>query len=185
MPPFSKKRVAELDAKLPELIEEQGLTHVEAGKILGVSRDWIGSACKRLGLETASTGPRRGERHPEWNGGRILHGRYWYIYSPDHPNATQKGYVAEHRLAMERKLGRYLSRSEVVHHKNANPEDNRLENLEVFQTNAEHLRHELTGRRPNWTAEGFSRMKEAAQRKSIRARQARGGRRRTQTNQKA
>lgn len=46
----------------------------------------------------------------------------------------------EHRHIMEQALGRKLGRYEVVHHKNGDPKDNRLENLEVMPL-AEHSRH--------------------------------------------
>ena len=35
---------------------------------------------------------------------------YWYIYSPYHPHATKKGYVAEHRLIAEKTIGRFFKR---------------------------------------------------------------------------
>jgi hypothetical protein len=38
----------------------------------------------------------------------------------------------EHRVIMEQHLGRRLGRFEVVHHKNGDRQDNRLENLEVM-----------------------------------------------------
>lgn len=39
---------------------------------------------------------------------------------------------AEHRYVMEQHLGVKLASYEVVHHKNRNPQDNRIENLEVM-----------------------------------------------------
>ena len=40
--------------------------------------------------------------------------------------------ILEHRLVMEQIIGRPLSKSERVHHKNGNRQDNRPENLELW-----------------------------------------------------
>jgi hypothetical protein len=87
-----------------------------------------------------------GENNPAWKGGVTYfrkHGNYKpikYVRCPQQflSMARKDGYVMEHRLLMAQMLGRCLERVEVVHHKNHNPQDNRLENLELFPNNREH-----------------------------------------------
>jgi hypothetical protein len=75
-----------------------------------------------------------------WKGGkRLTKFGYIEIYVPNHPNSNANGYVVEHRLIMEKHLGRYLEPYEIVHHKNEIKDDNRLENLQVV-THQEHSR---------------------------------------------
>ena len=64
---------------------------------------------------------------------RCSKGDYWYASIPKHPNSTQKGYVLEHRAIMENKLGRLLTKEEIVHHINGNGKDNREDNLELLK----------------------------------------------------
>ncbi len=83
---------------------------------------------------------RLGSLSPGWKGGRTTNGANGYIliFTPSHPFHTQEGYVLEHRLVMESLLGRYLTPSETVHHRNESPSDNRPCNLHLFATNGKH-----------------------------------------------
>lgn len=65
---------------------------------------------------------------------------YICIYQPHHPFG-KGNYVYEHRLIMEKNIGRFLKKKEVVHHINGNKKDNRIENLQLFASNAEHIKY--------------------------------------------
>ncbi len=151
---FSKSRREKLESQLRPLIEELALQQHAVATRLGVSEEWVHRACKRLGLMTQRTGPRAGEAHPGWKGGTVIRKGYRFVYAPDHPFATKGKRVAEHRLVMESKIGRYLHRTEVVHHIDGNPLNNHPDNLEIFESNAKHLQSELTGKIPAWTDDG-------------------------------
>jgi hypothetical protein len=62
-----------------------------------------------------------------WKGGRFVRGGYVYVW------VAKQAYKAEHRLVMEQKLGRPLRRVEHVHHLNGVRDDNRPENLELWE----------------------------------------------------
>jgi uncharacterized protein (DUF1330 family) len=82
-----------------------------------------------------------GSLNPKWRGGEIGdgHGRV-LIYSPNHPRPSMyKTHVYRYRLVMEKHLGRYLVKGEIVHHKNGIKNDDRIENLELM-TQSEHAR---------------------------------------------
>ena len=79
------------------------------------------------------------EKSSNWKGGKSkdLKG-YILIYQPQHPNSKKSGYILEHRLVMEKYLGRYLQRKEIVHHKNLDKGDNKIENLFLFPNDRLH-----------------------------------------------
>lgn len=131
----------------------------EAARKMGSNRGRVRSILRSMNVSVRpQTIAQRGRWNPSWKGGVILRRGYRFIHKPEHPGANHGGYVAEHRLVMEAKIGRLLDRREVVHHIDSNPLNNAPENLMLFSTNAEHLRYELKGRVPNWSAAGKARM---------------------------
>lgn len=86
-----------------------------------------------------------GNKNGNWKGGKYINQGYVYILMPNHPYAKKNGYVAEHRLVIEKCIGRFISKIESPHHKNKIRNDNRIKNLMLFKNKAIHNKadHEI------------------------------------------
>lgn len=83
---------------------------------------------------------------------------YMLAYVPMHPHAHSDGYVMLHTVLVERKIGRYLYESEVVHHLNHVRDDNRLENLVLMdkkQHMSMHMKQRYAERKANKLCNAF------------------------------
>ncbi len=105
---------------------------------------WVSCKDWQPKYERCKSCSKKGRRSNAWKGGVIIErgnylARYLFPDDPFFPMAKKSGYVFEHRYEMAKYLGRCLTRSEVVHHKNGDRRDNRLENLELVESG----RHEI------------------------------------------
>ncbi len=98
--------------------------------------DWLTEYKIRLTPEqhgSRMSGPKNGN----FVGYKNNHG-YVYIVKRDHPDCSRDGYVMEHRFVVESFIGRFLTRSEQVHHLNYQKADNDLMNLVLFASAKDH-----------------------------------------------
>lgn len=79
---------------------------------------------------------------PTYKTGKVNHRGYILVSGQwDHPHCDHLGRVREHRLVMEKYLGRYLLPEEEVHHKDENPSNNLITNLEVLTNEGHRKKH--------------------------------------------
>lgn len=82
------------------------------------------------------------ENSKTWKGGKHISRGYVIAYAPNHPLALHSKYILEHRLVIEKEIGRFLNRIEKVHHINGIKSDNRPENLMAFINQSSHIKFE-------------------------------------------
>ena len=91
-----------------------------------------------------------GETSPHYKNGEIKDkDGYILILKRNHPH-NRDGYVREHRLIVEKQIGRYLHRFKVCHHINKVTNDNRPHNLMAFKNQSIHRKFEA-GKRTRLT----------------------------------
>lgn len=94
-----------------------------------------------------------GDKNHQWKGGETVHeDGHVLVRSPGHPHVNKNGYVLRSRLVMEKHLGRHLEFGEIVHHKNEDKTDDRIENLRLFPSVGEHVsfHHQEKNRKPRF-----------------------------------
>lgn len=137
----------------------------EIAAVLGTNPRRVRKVLLRLNLPRLPSHSPTGHRNASFAGGRrIDQNGYAHVSAPvDHPYAVLLPhktipYIREHRLVLERQLGRYLLPEEVVDHIDGLTLHNHPDNLRLFASNADHLRVTLGGKVPRWSAAGYGNM---------------------------
>lgn len=87
---------------------------------------------------------------------------YILQYAPTHPHAHQSGCMFQHRLVMERKLGRFLKRTERVHHIDEDVSNNDPDNLKLYESQADHIHEHHLEDAPCYDADTIDLVRSAA-----------------------
>lgn len=132
MSPFDQQVAAIADGILSrtQIAEQLGCTEARVKKALA----------RNPHIPRRRVGPPPGERNPAWVGGRMVDLDGYVLL------ATKPTRISEHRVVMERELGRPLLPGEVVAHIDGITIHNAPANLRLFATNGEHLRATISDR---------------------------------------
>ncbi len=110
--------------------------------VRNITKTDVCKSCALTGLEKNETHKSKiGESNKGKGKGISNNHGYILISSPNHPNKDAYGYVPEHRLVMEKMIGRYLTQEEIIHHIDGNKSNNKPSNLWVFKNRSDHTKH--------------------------------------------
>jgi hypothetical protein len=133
----------------------------DIASVVGLSARYVRKVLTRHGAPQLRRGAQPGRHNHQFVSGRRIHrDGYAVVTAPaNHPYARQRSnrkgkLIAEHRLVMERVLGRYLDPAEIVDHIDGLTLHNAPWNLRLYRSNADHLRDTLSGR-PRWSERGY------------------------------
>jgi hypothetical protein len=126
---------ATVDAMVSRYIVDEW-SQQRIGEVFAVSQPVVSRILELAGVQMRHGAS--GAAHGNWKGGRFVVSGYVFVrvYSDDpfYEMANRNGYVLEHRLVMAQHLGRPLTRSETVHHKNNQDTlNNDISNLQLRQ----------------------------------------------------
>ncbi len=132
---------ADIDSGQAVRLYKSGMTQTEVASELGTSQKVIHNILKRCNVKCRPTAKRNqyGPNNHSWAGGKtITTAGYIAVRCSEHPRASSNGYVFEHILVAEEKMGRPLKwfgpghpDSEIVHHLNGDRTDNHPANLQI------------------------------------------------------
>lgn len=138
---------------LRDLYLAKGLSTTQIGTLWSFSNTFIYDKLIKAGIPVRSKSEAvklaciqgrinlKGEKSHNWRGGRTNNHGYIKVKCYNHPRADQRGYVLEHILVLEQKLGRPLKHNEIGHHLNGVKTDNRPENLVAIPKRGEKRHH--------------------------------------------
>lgn len=121
---------------------------------------------RRTGLEPERpiadrTGPRTGPTNAKWKERIVRPDGYVFVHAPEgHPMANSQGYILEHRLLKSQQLGRVLTPTEIVHHRDHDRAHNEPRNTKLIRGHRAHAKlhsahYEFRGQShtiPEWAA---------------------------------
>jgi len=140
---YSLSDIAEVEGVCPMTIfnrmKKAGIPRRTSAEALRVERCRAKRSRIRLQFHKDNPNYGIGKNSPRWKGGIQIDKQSGCVrvYVPHHPLANKRGYVKQHRVVMEKELGRYLLPDEMVYHKDGNGGNNDTDNLRLFVNQSE------------------------------------------------